>query len=220
METLKKAPDPLKPLGSNLETLIRRILDLNHEVRVANKIFVSSAYGVGYKETLAGAAQWSDITSDPVADIRDALSVPLQTPNQITMSQEVWDKLSVHPKVAKAIYPTLTDPTGAVVTSANFLNLFRDRGLEKINIGKSRVQTSSGLQRAWGKHCLLHYTNPSPALETPTFAMTFSETQSAIIRDFDKKRGLKGAEYIKDAWNEDVKITASKSAYFFENAVA
>ena len=39
------------------------------------------------------------------------------------------------------------------------------------------------------------------------------------MRDFDPKRGVKGAHYIKVAWNSDEKIVASDLGYFIQDAV-
>ena len=59
-----------------------------------------------------------------------------------------------------------------------------------------------------------------PGIKTITFGATFSETRRQTQRDFDPKRGVKGAHYLKVAWNSDEKVIASDLGYMIENAVA
>ncbi len=226
VELIENADDALKPLSAMLEN-IRTQLENRQEVRVANLAFTNANYAVGFRATLSGTSQWSDYTnSDPINALLNAMDIPLQRPNTLVLGAETWRVLRQHPKVVASVFPMGGQATrGGVITETGLQALLGSEGIEKVVIGRRRVNTANigqtpTLARAWGKHASLIYTSPRPSLESASFGYTFAESISAPVRDFDKKRGQKGSEYVKDGWNVDVKITAQKSGYFFENAVA
>ena len=97
--------------------------------------------------------------------------------------------------------------------------------VERVLIGRSRYNTAkqgqaASYSRLWGKHCAALYVEPNPGIRTITFGVTFVESLRATYRDFDGKRGIKGAHYIRPAWNSDEKVIASDCGYLIEDAVA
>jgi hypothetical protein len=223
---MENADDPLKPLSAYLEN-VKTQLDNRQEVRVANTAFTAATYATGFKATLSGTSQWSDYTnSDPINAILTALDACLQRPNTVVLGADTWRVLRQHPKLLASIFPLGGNAIkGGVATSEGLQALLSDEGVDKVVIGRRRVNTANigqatpVLSRAWGKHCALLYVAPTPSLEMASFGYSIMESESLIVRDFDKKRGSKGSEYIGDGWTVDVKITAQKSGYFFENAV-
>ena len=223
VETLENADDQIRPEGRAVEG-IRRRLELNHELRVASGVFTAAAHPSGYKTTLSGTSQWSHADSNPITAITAAMDIPLQRPNRLLLGSETWRYLRTHPAVIAAIYPLGGNAgTGGLMASTQALADVLELGM--VVVGRTRYNTAAegqagSLARIWGKHALLYYRDPAPSRETPTFAVTFSESISNPVRDFDPKKGVKGSVYVKDGWNETIKIVSAKSAYFWENAVA
>jgi len=94
-----------------------------------------------------------------------------------------------------------------------------------IYVGRSKYISTKEGQTAtytnlWGKHVALLYVEPNPGIRSITFGATFAEMLRQTQRDFDIKRGIKGAHYFKVAWNSDEKVIASDLGYFIENAIA
>jgi hypothetical protein len=223
VEAIEAADDPIRPEGRAVEG-IRSRLELAHEKRVADRVFTAANHAAGYKKTLSGTSQWNDASSDPIEELLAALDVPLQRPNRLLLGADVWRTLRTHPSIIAAIFPTGGNAgTGGVMATAQALAEVLE--IEQVIIGRARYNAAKqgqagSLARIWGKHALLYYREQNPGIDTAAFAATFSETQSNIVRDFDPKKGVKGSVYVKDGWNEDVKIISQKSAYFLESVVA
>jgi hypothetical protein len=217
--------DPIDPLG-RAEVLIRRQLENRHEKRVADSLFVAATYPAGFKATLSGSDQFSHADAKPIDRILTSMDIPLQRPNTLVFGAETWRAFRTNPSVVATIFPAGGNAgEGGMVTSAAVLNALRDEGIERILIGRRRLNTAKPgatpvYARIWGKHCLLAYVDPSPTAETYTFAGTFVETLTNPTIDFDEQVGVKGSYRVQDAWNEDVQLIAAKAAYFLENATA
>ena len=67
---------------------------------------------------------------------------------------------------------------------------------------------------------MLLYVDPNPGIKSITFGVTFQEMLKATFTDFDNKRGTKGANFVKVAYNADEKILAADCGYFIEKAIA
>ena len=222
VEAIENADDQLRPEGRAVEG-IRRRLELRHELRVANRMFDADTYPTDFKVTLSGTDQWSHEDSDPVAEITNRLDTPLQRPNRLLLGVDTWRTLRQHPSVVAAVFPAGGNAAqGGLASLQQFAELIE---VERVIVGRARHNTAAqgqtaSLARIWGKHALLYFVEPAPQRETATFAVTFVESMSNIVRDFDPKKGLKGSVYVKDGWNEDVKVVSGKSAFFWEDAVA
>lgn len=224
VETIENADDALKPEMDAVEN-IRQQLDNQHERRVALSLFAPATYPVGNKITLAGVSQWSDYTnSDPLSALLLAIDTMIVKPNTLVLGADTWRVLRQHPRIAAAVFPLGGNANrgGTMVGAAALADLLE---IEQVLIGRTRVNTAAQgavptLVRAWGKQALLARVVANPGLNDVTLAVTFSESQSNPVRDFDKKKGVKGSVYLKDAWNESVKVVASDAGYLFDAAVA
>lgn len=197
------------------------------EVRAAGIVFNAANYSSGRKVTLSGTSQLSDYTnSDPIGVIKTGLeSTLVYRPNTMTLGRQVWSKLSSHPKIIKAIKGNNTD-TG-IVTVEEFLNLFRDEGLQEVLIGDSFYNTAKpgqnvSLGRAWGKHIALTYKNE---IATPegggiTFGFTAQYGSKIAGRIEDKDIGLEGGFRIRAGEKVKEEICAPDVGYLVTNAVA
>lgn len=221
---LDNAPTGIDPRGRAAEGITDLIL-LDREKRIADKVFVASAYATANKETLSGTAQISDYTnSDPIGKIAGALDVPIVRPNVMVLGQAVWTKLRGHPDIIKAVNATAGD-TGLASRQA-VAELFE---LEEILVGQSRLNTAKKGQTAsysnvWGKHLLLmlrdSLANPAQSASRVTFGFTaqFGMRIAGVIQDPDL--GARGGQRIRVAESVDEHIVAADVAYFFEDAVA
>lgn len=224
VETIENADDAIQPELDGL-TNVRQQLENQHERRVANVLFAPATYGASNKVTLSGTSQWSDYTnSDPLVAImaqRDALLVP---PNVMVLGADTFRILRLHPKVAASANPLggNANKAGYLVVASVLAEILE---LEQVIIGRTRVnvaapgQTPSYL-RCWGKQALLARVVENPGQNEATLAVTFSESQSNPVRDFDAKKGVKGSVYVKDGWNETVKMVAADLGFLFDAAVA
>lgn len=221
VETITNADDILRPLGRAVEGIRSRLL-LAHEKRVADSVFAAATYQTGYKTTLSGTSQWSHADGKPIDNILLAMDIPLQTPNTLVLGRDTWRVLRQNPQVLASINPLGGNASSGGVASVEALSAVL--GINVV-VGMARVNTANSGQdnvigNVWGKHAALIYTEPNPSNDTPTFAVTFSESLTDVYREFKGDIGAKGSEFVRESWNEDVKVISPKSGYFWENAVA
>lgn len=214
--------DPLGPERRMVETLKQRLMN-RQEKRTADLVFVASAYDSTNKTTLSGNGQWSDSASDPIGALLTAIDAMLVMPNTLVLGSETWQKLRIHPKVVAACRPTGGNAaSGGVVTRAELAEVLE---LGQVLVGKRRLDTAApgaapSYSRIWGKHALLAFVEPNPAIDVMSLAWTFSQRETNPLRRVDPEMGEAGALYVRESWNEDTKMVAKAAGYFFENAVA
>lgn len=221
-ETIDNADNPLEPEADTNEFL-NTLLDIAQEKRVADIVFAAGSYPAGNKVQLSGTAQWSGSADDPLKDVLDAIEGCFVRANTLVFGADAWKVFRRLPEVLDAVKGTVgVAPRGGMASASEIASLFE---VEKVLVGRGRYITSKEGQtptyaRLWGKHCSALYVEKNPGIRSITFGGTFSETQKQTMRDFDPKRGVKGAHYIKVAWNSDENVIASDLGYFIEDAVA
>ncbi len=222
-EVLDNADSPLQP-EVDTNDFLNMLLDVAEEKRVADIVFNAASYPTGNKVALSGTAQWGGSTDNPINDIITAVEGCFIRANTLVFGIEAWQKFRQLPEILDAVKAaTRFDATpGGLATQSEVASLF---DVERVLIGRSRyISTKEGqtptYTRLWGKHCSALHIAPNPGIKTITFGATFSETNRLTMRDFDPKRGVKGAHYVKVAWNSDEKVIASDLGYMIENAVA
>ena len=200
------------------------MLDVAQEKRVADAVFAAATYPTGNKVQLSGTGQWSGSADDPIGDVITAVEGCFMRANTIVFGQDAWQKFRKLPEILDAVKGSsrYQGSPGGLATAPEVAGLFE---VEKILVGRSRyISTKEGqtatYTRLWGKHCAALHVIPNPGIKSITFGGTFSEMPRQTMRDFDPKRGVKGANYIKVAWNSDEKIIASDLGYFIQDAVA
>lgn len=202
--------------------LVSGLIMLDREVRVAGMVFNAATYPAGYKETLAGASQWSDFAgSNPVDKILSALDVPLFRPNTLVFGQAVWTKLRQHPKMVSAILGNDV-PTGAV-TRQQVADFFE---VSRVVVGAGFVNTArkgqaATMTRVWGKHAAALFVSPDAAdADQPTFGFT-AQWGTRIAGEMpEPKMGLRGSVRVRVGESVREIISAASAGYFFENAIA
>lgn len=197
------------------------LIALDREVRVAGVVFNAATYAAANKTQLAGATQWSDPASDPVAAIGDNIEGVLMRPNIAVFGAMTWAALRRHPKIVKAVNKTDGD-TGLVSRQA-FAEVFE---LDEVLVGGAFVNTAKKgqaqvLSRAWGKHAaFLHRNKLADRQRGVTFGMTVPYGPRVAWSAFDKNVGMRGGTVVRVGESVKELITAADAAFFFQDAVA
>jgi len=197
------------------------LIALDREVRVANLVFNPATYGAANKLQLAGATQWSDPNSDPIAAIEENLESVLMRPNVAVFGGQTWSAVRRHPKVVKAVNKTSGD-TG-LVRKEDFAEMFE---LEEVLVGRAFVNTAKKgqnqtLARAWGKHAsFIHRNKLADRTRSVSFGYTVPYGTAIAGSDPDKNIGLRGGQRVRVGESVCELITAADAAFFFQDAVA
>jgi len=222
-EVIDNADQPLSPLADTAEFL-SNLLRNAFEVRIAAKVFTAANYPAANKVTLAGATQWSGASDNPLGDVMTAIEACFMRANTLVFGIDAWLVFRKLPEILDAVKSsTRFQSSGGLATQSEVAALF---DVERVLVGRARKVTSKEGQtttfgRIWGKHMSALFV-PKGSLNTKSIAwgVTFSESNMLTYREFDGKRGVKGAHYVKNGWNTDEKIVASDVGYMIENAVA
>jgi hypothetical protein len=212
---------PLSPQALST-MMIMGLIKLDREVRVAQAVFNAATYAAGNQATLAGTGQWSDqVNSDPVAAIGDALDIPVIRPNKMVLGRAAWTKLRRHPKIVQACNASFQG--AGIASRQQVADLFE---IQEIMVGEAFVNTArkgqpAALSRAWGKHCLLYYSNQQAAVERqPVFGFT-AQFGPAIAGEIPAPtKGLRGGMTVRAGESVQEVVSAADVAYYFQNCVA
>jgi len=221
-EAIDNADNPLQP-EIDTNDFLNLCLDVAQEKRVADIVFSASSYPTGNKTQLSGASQWSKASDNPIGNVQTAIETCFQRANTLVFGLDAWMVFRQLPEVLDAIKAVAgASLRGGMVSAQEVAQFFE---IEKVIIGRGRYNTAKPGQtasytRLWGKHCAALYVDPSPGIKTITFGVTFCETLRFTAREYDPKRGLKGAHYIRPGWNSDEKVIAADCGYLIEDAVA
>jgi hypothetical protein len=217
---------PFSPLARATRNVTDKV-QLAREVRAANIVFNTASYQAGYKSTLAGVTQWSDLTnSDPVVAIHSAIEGMLVKPNTLVLGAQVRSVLRRHPKVSTALGGSAE--SGRYVEDGEMASLF---GVEQIIIGNTiRATTKRGQTLAtgyvWGKHAALLFVPPTGPDgnvdddQSPAFSLTFQWGDNVAGTYDDPTIGLYGGVRVKAGESLIEKQVAPFAGYMFENAIA
>jgi hypothetical protein len=222
-ESIDNSDNPIQP-EVDTNDFLNLMLDIAQEKRVADLVFAAGTYPVGNKVQLSGTGQWGSTADDPIGNLLTAIEGCFVRANTVIMGAEVWTIFRKLPEVLDAVKGSTRyqGSPGGLATVEECRGLFE---VENWIVGRSRHISSKEGQtatyaRLWAKHCAALYVEKNPGVRSITFGGTFVETRRLTMRDFDPKRGIKGAHYIKTAWNSDEKIIASDLGYFIQDAVA
>jgi len=222
-EVIDNSDNPIQP-EVDTNDFLNMLLDVVQEKRVADLVFAAATYPVGNKVQLSGTGQWGGSADDPIGDVITAVEGCFQRANTLVFGQATWMKFRQLAEILDAVKSSsrYQGSPGGLATKTEVAALF---DVESVHVGRARYISSKEGQtatyaRLWGKHCSALHIVPNPGIKTITFGMTFTEMLRQTQRDFDPKRGVKGAHFLKVAWNSDEKVVASDLGYFIEDAVA
>ena len=206
---------------------------IRREMEWASKFFTTGVWG---REIAGGAAagentaiKWNEATSNPIKDITDAaVQMASETgfkPNTLVLSPFAFNALKNHEDILDRIKYTQK----GIVTADLLATLFE---VEHVYVAWSVVNTaakgaSDAVSFIMGKHALLCYSNPRPALRKPSagyiFAWSGLEGSGAygnrIVRLPMDVLGL-GTERIEGEIAFDAKKICADLGVFFKDIVA
>lgn len=198
------------------------LVELDREVRVANLVFSAATYAATNKVLLAGASQWSNAASDPIADMGTAADAMVMRPNSLLLGQATWSGLRRNPKILSAISVSGTDKGMAKKEAvAELLEV------DEIIVGGAWVNSAKPGQapvrlRTWGKHALLFRKEKlaTSNSDMPTFGFTAQYGTRVSGSMSEPTIGLRGSVRVRSGESVDEVIGAPDLGFFFENAVA
>lgn len=214
-------------------TFISQKMLIRREMEWASKFFVAGIWGTELEGKAATPGtgeflQWDQATSDPIKDITTAgVKMAAATgfkPNTLVLSPYVFNALKNHEDILDRIKYTQK----GIVTTDLLATLFEvDKVLVPWAVVNSAAKgTSDSVSFIYGKHALLCYSAPRPALRQPSagyiFAWTGLEGSGAygnrIVRLPMDMLGL-GTERIEGEMSFDVKKVCADLGTFFKSAV-
>lgn len=224
---------PLNPDEDAMQFVTQKLL-LRREIQWAAKYFTTGVWstektGVASAPAAGQFLQWNDAASTPIEDV-DTAQTNIQEltgfkPNVLVLGTWVYKALKNHPDILDRIKYTQR----GVVTPELLAALF---DVEKVVIaGAVKNTAAKGATASYsfilGKHALLAYAAPRPAIKTPSAGYIFAwkgllganAYGGRILRIPAPLLGL-GTERIEGEMAFDIKVVAADLGAFFANAVA
>jgi hypothetical protein len=223
-EDVDNADAPLQPMVDTNDFL-NKLLDLAQEQRVAAKVFNAANYSANNILTLSGTSQWDQSAGNPIENLLGAIEACFERANTVVMGADLWAVFRQLPTILDAVKSPsrFQDTPGGVATVEEMKGLF---DIPNWIVGRSRYNSaaegaSPAYSRLWpSNYCAVLYVNPHPGIKQITWGVTFSETLRIAYRGFDGKRGIKGAHYLKVAWNQSSQVVANDVGYLIENPIS
>ena len=225
--------DPLNADHDATDFVSQKML-IRREMAWASKFFIAGIWGTEIAGVAADAAenqaiQWNQATSTPIADVTNAAvkmaSATGYKPNTLVLSPFAFNALKNHEDILDRIKYTQK----GIVTEDLLATLF---GVDRVFVAWSVVNSAAkgatdAVDFIYGKHALLCYSAPRPALRKPSagyvFAWTGLEGAGAygnrIVRLPMDQLGL-GTERIEGEIAFDVKQVCADLGVFFKDIVA
>lgn len=174
---------------------------------------------------------WNETGSTPIVDIREQKQAVSRTtgftPNTLVLGSDVWNTLQDHADFTDRIVSGQTPGGPAIVNRAVLASVLE---LERVLVSDAVINAgpeegTDSIDFILGKHALLAYVAPSPAIDIPSAGYTYSwtglfgagATGSRIKRFRIEKESADRVE-CEMAW--DQKVVASELGRFFDGAVA
>lgn len=224
-EDIENADVPLQP-EVDTNDYLNLLLDIAEENRISGTVFNAANYPASNQVTLPNGSdyQWSAANSTPIEDIQTAIESCFMRANTLVFGIEAWMALRSNPQILDAVKGATRFQAagGGMATISEVADLFE---VKKLLVGRARFNSAKPGQaptftRLWGPHAAALYVADKPGIKTVTFGVTFAESLRRTMRDFDAKRGIKGAHYFKVAWNSAECVIASNVGYFIQDATA
>lgn len=192
-------------------------------------IWTTEVAGVASNPAAGQTIQWDQPTSDPIKDISNQIVLMAGStgfrPNTVVMTPAVFYALKNHEDILNRIKYTQK----GIVTADLLATLFE---VENLFVAWSVVNTANqgaedNTNFVMGKHLLLAYVNPRPAVKKPSAGYIFTWTGlmgagaygNRIVRLPMDQLGL-GTERIEGEIAFDAKVIAQDLGVFFKDIVA
>ncbi|MGJ5804349.1 hypothetical protein ACSCB1_35370 [Streptomyces europaeiscabiei] len=224
IDDIKRAKTPLNAKSDATEVL-RDLMLLDKERRVASIMQNSATFGSGHYVTKSGTGQWSDYdNSDPLADIETGSNAveldSFKSPNTLLFDKRVWRVLRRHPKLVGLF----TNVSGGLLTKEQFLSLVEEYGITKLIVTDTKQNTAAPGQTAtgdwvWGKHAWLLYLADGEVLDkTITFgkSLYMPDGRNVATNESWEPDGT----YLREQDDVEEKVMAKEAGYAIFNAIA
>jgi hypothetical protein len=223
-EEVDNADAPIMPMV-DANDFLNLLLDLAQENRVAQTIFNSANYASANVLTLTSSNQWDTTGGNAIENILGAIEACFMKGNTVVMGADLWAVFRQLPQILDAVKsPSRYQNTpGGAATVEEMKGLFE---IPNWLVGRARYNTagygmSASYSRLWGSNfCAVLHVNPKPGIKTITYGATLSETRRITYRDFEGKRGIKGAHFLKVGWNQCQQVIAPDVGYLFVNPIS
>lgn len=207
-------------LAEGAVNMVMDVIDLGLEYDCATMARNAANYDANHKLALAGAAKWSDGTSDPAADITGANEAIRGSigryGNTLTLGPKVFNALCRHPKVKDQFKYTSKESITAEMLAAFF-------NLKKVVVGTAvylpeTADDSVLASDIWGLDAILAYVpQAGDTYQVPSFGYTYE------LKGFPSVE-VPYAERNNDSWIYPIKaerrayITGAEGGFLFTGA--
>lgn len=208
------------PLDLDIDTaeIVTDMILNNREKRVAD--LVLNTANVTQNITLAGATQWSDETSDPIAAVATGRNTIYDAtgyePNTMLMGRKVFEALKRHP----AILERIQFSERALITKQILAAFFE---VDEIIVGGVMRRTSQEdaavetIADTWGSDVLLYFKENRPGLKKASFGYQFRVRDLRTFRYRDESRAT---DIVRVTEVQAEKLVAPELAYLIKAAAA
>lgn len=224
------------PLDANTDAtdFVSQKMLIRREMEWASKYFTTGVWGTEITGVASGATdgqtiQWDQATSNPIKDITEAsVNMAAETgfkPNKLVLSPAAFNALKNHEDILDRIKYTQR----GIVTTDLLATLFEVKEVHVAwaVVNSARKGEADNVGFIMGKHALLCYAEPKPALRKPSagyiFAWTGLEGSGAygnrIVRLPMDMLGL-GTERVEGEIAFDAKKICADLGVFFKDIVA
>lgn len=206
---------------------ITQLMMIRREREWASNFFTTGIWGTD----VVGATdftRWDDAASDPEANITTAKeTILLNTgyePNTLVVGYQVHNALKRHPLIKDRYKHTSADSITETMI-ARFFEVDRYFVARSVYNTSNEGDTTPTYSFIQGKHAMLCYSAPSPALMTPTAGYTFAWRGLTGLNDASvqftrfRMQHLK-SDRIEGEFAFDMHKVAGDMGYFFSGAVA
>lgn len=199
------------------------------------KLWVANYFATGKWTTdLTGTTnfvKWDDAASTPVEDIRDQKRTIREStgfePNKLVLGRAVKDALVDHPDIVARISGSAGPGNPAIVTLAQLAALFEVEEVMVTNAVENTAAEGATASHSFiaGKHALLTYANPAPAIEMPSGGYTYAwagylgenaANGQSITRWYEQS---KKSDMVEIELAVDMKLVGADLGVFFSSAV-
>lgn len=223
----RRNADPAMNLDRDAARYVASRLLLRMEVQWAADYFTTGKWGT---DSTPGALWSNYATSDPIDDMEGGKETILgQTgfdANTLVLGYQVYRKLRHHPDIVDR-FKGRDSRTAENINAAMLADIF---DVERVLVCKGvKATNNEGATGAYsfvqGKHALLCYSAPAPALLEPSAGYVFNWTGvgsnvGEIIATSTMRIDTKKCDRIESEMAFDMKVIGSDLGYFFNGAVA
>jgi hypothetical protein len=213
---------------------------LKREVQWSTNYFAASVWTNDWSGVASGSGtdtfvQWDQAASTPIEDVRGAKTTVLEStgfePNKLILGRHVYDSLVDHADIVDRVKYGQTAGSPAMAGTNTLAQLFEvdailvPRAIQNTGNESTTFEGNNSHSFIQGKHALLVYAAPAPALMTPSAGYTFSWNGLLGSSAAGHRMSRFRMENIKSTRVEaemsfDQKMVAADLGYFFGSAVA